>query len=341
MSSLQEIKQAYRRIALSSHPDKVSLEQREEATKKFQELQVAYDILQDPVRRREYDSEVFGIANVITPPGSWDDSDRPHSWAYSTPPTPDSPRRDQGYWSGQRYSSFEPRRDETRLMTFFEATLMFHPEDRRHLWLCDDEDDPAYQGGHHIFKSLYVSLQEYVPIGISLTLRIFSREVIEVTLFRFRYLDDDTKLVELVRTHIQLKPFLDRAAAIINLPDMGNEFPFPSISSSKRYKQRLSIVPKDEAELFGDNYEGQFFRHEGSFHDVAVQYTVYKDDLRIRKKLWSFELDLPSLNLMSVSARFRGRLKRGRFTTVLKGQGLWLFHEGGERGDLFVELLVK
>ena len=96
MSSLQEIKQAYRRIALSSHPDKVSIEQRDEATKKFQELQVAYDVLQDPVRRKEYDSEVFGIANVVTPPGSFSDYDRPHSWAYSMPPTPESTRKEEG-----------------------------------------------------------------------------------------------------------------------------------------------------------------------------------------------------------------------------------------------------
>src|SRR5208282_2388746 len=158
-------------------------------------------------------------------------------------------------WRGQRYSSFEPRRNEPRLMTFLEATLMFHPEDRRHLWLCSEEDDPACQGGHHLIKRLYVSLQEYIPHLAYLILRIFCREVIEVTLFRFRYLDDSIKLVELVRTPIQLKPFLDTAIATIDLADMGNEFPFPSISSSKRYKQRLSIVPKDEADLFGDNYE--------------------------------------------------------------------------------------
>jgi hypothetical protein len=335
LSSADEIKQAYRRIALSSHPDKVNLEQRDEATKKFQELQVAYEVLQNPVRRREYDSEVFGISDVVTSPGSFEDDNRPHSWAYSMPPTPESSRR------GQRYSSFEPRRDEPRLMTFLEATLLFHPEDRRHLWLCSDEDDPAHQGRRHLIKNLYVSLQEYIPHLVYLTLRVFSREVIEVTLFRFRYLDDGTKLVELVRKKIQLKPFIDTAAATIDLAEMGNELPFSAMSSSNRCKQRLSLVPKDEAELFGDNYDGQFFRREGSFCDVKVQLTVYKDDLRIKKKLCSFEFDIPSLNLMSVSARFRGRLKRGHFTTVLKGQGLWKSQQGGDRGDLFVELLVK
>ena len=170
LSSSQEIKQAYRRIALSSHPDKVNPEQRDEATKKFQELQVAYDILQDPIRRKEYDSEVFGIANVIT--SFSDDDDRPQSWAYSMPPTPESPTRsgrDERSWRSQRYSSFEPRPDEPVLMTFLDATLRFHPEDRRHLWLCNDEDDPAQQGGHHLIKCLYVSLQEYILLDLVLT----------------------------------------------------------------------------------------------------------------------------------------------------------------------------
>jgi hypothetical protein len=49
-------------------------------------------------------------------------------------------------------------------MTFLEATLRFHPEDRRHLWLCSDEDDPAAYGESHIVKRLQVSLQEYDPL---------------------------------------------------------------------------------------------------------------------------------------------------------------------------------
>ena len=169
--------------------------------------------------------------------------------------------------------------------------------------------------------------------------RLFSREVVEVTLFRWRYLDDSTKLVELVRKSIKLKPFLDIKAGILDLADMGNEFPLSSIYRGN--KQHLSLIPKDEAELFGDNYEGQFFRHEGSYFDVAVQHSVYKDDLRIQKRWFSFKLSIPALNGMSISAKFKGRLRRGRFKAVLKGQGLWKTREDGERGDLFVELIVK
>jgi hypothetical protein len=178
LSSTKEIKQAYRRIALTSHPDKVNTEQREEATKKFQNIQVAYNTLQDPRTRREYDLENFHEERAVyTPPESFYDSDgRPGSWfgRGDMPPTPDSrgQGRDGGFWNGGRNSphsdtSFDSKREfeeyerRPKLMTFVEATLLFHPEDRRHLWLCSDEDDPASQGGHHVIRSLHVSLQEY------------------------------------------------------------------------------------------------------------------------------------------------------------------------------------
>lgn len=66
-----------------------------------------------------------------------------------------------------------------------------------------------------------------------------------------------------------------------------------------------------------------------------------KDDLRVSKKMFNFELDVPSLSGMSVTARFKGRFKRGEHTTVVKGQGMWKGFVGGERGDLYVSLTVK
>jgi DnaJ-class molecular chaperone len=147
-------------------------------------------------------------------------------------------------------------------------------------------------------------------------------------------------VVELIRIPVKLKPFLSDVAATIDLIDMGNEYPV-DIPSTKRYKQRLSIIPVDESQIYGENYDGQFFRHQGSLYDVEVKHTIYKDDLRIDKHLWSFEILIPTLNGMTVVARFKGRLKRGRHTTVLKGQGMWKHYEGGQRGDLYVEATVK
>lgn len=169
LSSSKSIKQAYRRIALSSHPDKVSHEQREEATKRFQDIQVAYDVLYDPSKRHAYDRGQLRQDGIHTPPPETDhDGARPwYSTRTEMPPTPESTR--SGHWwdrPNSHHSSFTSFDEGVRydgrpkVMTFLEATLRFHPEDRRHLWLCSDEDDPAVYGENHIVKRLHVSLQE-------------------------------------------------------------------------------------------------------------------------------------------------------------------------------------
>ena len=148
-------------------------------------------------------------------------------------------------------------------------------------------------------------------------------------------------MVEVVRVPIKLKPFLDEVAATIDLVDMGNEFP-PAPNSPERYKQHLSLIPQDEAQLYGENHDGQFFRYQDSLYHVAVRHTVYKDDPRIQKQLFSFEIDIPALSGISVTARFKGILRRGAHNTVLKGQGMCGdYGNGFRRGHLYVELTVK
>ncbi len=50
-----EIKKAYHRLSRMHHPDKVSVEQKEEATKKFQQITNAYEVLSDDEKRAFYD----------------------------------------------------------------------------------------------------------------------------------------------------------------------------------------------------------------------------------------------------------------------------------------------
>jgi hypothetical protein len=159
---------------------------------------------------------------------------------------------------------------------------------------------------------------------------------VELTIFRYRFLDNGVKVVELVRKNIQLKPYVKRDVSIIDLVDLGNEFPRSASSAF----QRLSVLPVDESQFFGEHYNGQFFPRKGSTCDVEVHHRFQRDDPRISKWFWSFEFEIPALTGMAVTARFRRRLWSGRHTTKLRGQGMWKGYEGGTRGDLYVVVTI-
>ena len=54
-ASVDEIKRAYRGLALKCHPDRVSADQKKDAEEKFKELSEAYAVLSDPQKRSVYD----------------------------------------------------------------------------------------------------------------------------------------------------------------------------------------------------------------------------------------------------------------------------------------------
>lgn len=56
------------------------------------------------------------------------------------------------------------------ILSFAEAKLFFHSEDRRQIWLCNREDNPAGPGKGHLLKEIHVSLMEFVPYVSGLTL---------------------------------------------------------------------------------------------------------------------------------------------------------------------------
>ena len=61
-ASLDEIKKAYRNLALKYHPDRVSPDKKKEAEDRFKDISEAYAVLSDPQKRSQYDQ--FGHAGI-------------------------------------------------------------------------------------------------------------------------------------------------------------------------------------------------------------------------------------------------------------------------------------
>lgn len=70
---LRDIKQAYRQLARKYHPDVCPPEQAEEYTRRFIEVQEAYETLSDPRRKNMYDSYLAkGIHSGVVGITRWD-----------------------------------------------------------------------------------------------------------------------------------------------------------------------------------------------------------------------------------------------------------------------------
>lgn len=63
-ASKEEIKTAFRRLALKHHPDRSPKEKKQEAKEKFKEIQEAYSILSDEERRQTYDRYGFNAPQM-------------------------------------------------------------------------------------------------------------------------------------------------------------------------------------------------------------------------------------------------------------------------------------
>jgi len=61
-SSEADIKKAYRKLALTHHPDRVAPEKKKEAEEQFKEISEAYAVLSDPKKRQTYDQ--YGHAGI-------------------------------------------------------------------------------------------------------------------------------------------------------------------------------------------------------------------------------------------------------------------------------------
>ncbi|KAI0438399.1 hypothetical protein F4803DRAFT_565301 [Xylaria telfairii] len=73
-ATADQIKSAYRKLALKNHPDKVSEEQKQKAHETFQSIAFAYAVLSDPIRRKRYDETGSTSESIVDSDGfSWSD----------------------------------------------------------------------------------------------------------------------------------------------------------------------------------------------------------------------------------------------------------------------------
>lgn len=73
-ASPDQIKSAYRRAALKTHPDKVASDKKDDAKEKFQQVAFAYAVLSDPARRKRYDETGSTSEAIVDADGfSWSD----------------------------------------------------------------------------------------------------------------------------------------------------------------------------------------------------------------------------------------------------------------------------
>ncbi|KAI2636632.1 DnaJ domain-containing protein [Xylaria nigripes] len=69
-----QVKSAYRKLALKNHPDKVSDDKKEKAHDIFKSIAFAYAVLSDPIRRKRYDQTGSTSESIVDSDGfSWSD----------------------------------------------------------------------------------------------------------------------------------------------------------------------------------------------------------------------------------------------------------------------------
>ncbi|KAJ9142176.1 DnaJ chaperone [Pleurostoma richardsiae] len=100
-ATTQQIRDAYKRAALKTHPDRVPAESPERAsrTRKFQLVNDAYFTLSDPSRRHEYDAQrkFYRGAAGTTPPDPFADAD-------ASSPEPEDQQQQQGRQSAYSWA---------------------------------------------------------------------------------------------------------------------------------------------------------------------------------------------------------------------------------------------
>ena len=141
-ASAQEVRTAYRRMALQIHPDK-NLQSSEEAAIKFRELQHAYEVLSDPPSRSSYDRH-FRQAESVS-------SFTTNRWAFAEPEEEETIELTSFFGAGA-YSGYHGGPDGfwTVYTDVFQRIHSLEPQDvsvsRGHVWSARADQGGANTG---------------------------------------------------------------------------------------------------------------------------------------------------------------------------------------------------
>ncbi|KAI1496691.1 DnaJ domain-containing protein [Biscogniauxia marginata] len=155
-----QIKSAYRKLALKNHPDKVSEAQKEQAHKTFQSIAFAYAVLSDPTRRKRYDETGSTSESIVDSDGfSWSE--------YYREQFRDAISSDAIQKFAEKYKGSEEEQDdllaayeehEGNMNAIYETVMLSNvlEDDERFRKIIDDaiarEDVPAFRAYTHESK---------------------------------------------------------------------------------------------------------------------------------------------------------------------------------------------
>lgn len=161
-ASLDEIKKAYRRLALKWHPDR---NKSPEAEEKFKEINEAYEVLSDPKKRRAYDQ--FGHAAFEAGGGPFGGGGRtytyrqgPFTYTYTTFGADESPFEDFDFSFGGFSDPFEI------FERFFGTASPFGKRTRKPVYRIEIDFMEAINGGEKEVEIEGKRRKVKIPAGI-------------------------------------------------------------------------------------------------------------------------------------------------------------------------------
>lgn len=319
-ASLDDIKKAYKKLALKYHPDRNTDQNKETAQKKFVEINEAYEVLSDEDKRKVYDQ--FGEEGLKA------GIDPNQAQAYTSD---FGGRVPQGF-------SFHASDPFSVFQQFFGGNgggVQFtysgknhgsrkhrHPQSQFYDFMSEEDDDYGFQG--HPFSSSGFKSRNHFTKQTAPVERTFSCTLEE--LYR-----GHTKKLKVTRT-----VFTDREAnqesKIIEI-----QVPAGSMAGTEFIVQGAGDVypgkPAGDVVFILEEKPHSYYVRDGS--DL-----IYTAKITLAQALTGVKINLPTLDGQSVEVVIRDVIKPG-YEKIIPGRGMPIPKHSGHYGDLVVKFDIQ